>query len=87
MSEKLYPLLGDYHPALKPDDNTVVLNPHKGLNNFWAGDAALNLRQNGIETIVLYGKSACMCVESHARDAIENGFDVIIVADAAASPA
>jgi nicotinamidase-related amidase len=26
-----------------------------------------------------------MCVESHARDAIENGFDVIIVADATAA--
>ena len=30
----------DYHPELKPDDNTVVLNPHKGLSNFWTGDAA-----------------------------------------------
>jgi nicotinamidase-related amidase len=29
--------------------------------------------------------SANMCVESHARDAIENGFDVIIVADATAA--
>lgn len=26
-----------------------------------------------------------MCVESHARDAIENGFDVVIVADATAA--
>jgi len=75
----------DYHPDLKPDSNTVVLNPHKGLSNFWTGDAALNLRQYGIETIILYGMSANMCVESHARDAIENGFDVIIVADATAA--
>ena len=29
--------------------------------------------------------SANMCVESHARDAIENGFDVVIVADATAA--
>ncbi len=48
----------DYHPDLKPDSNTVVLNPHKGLSNFWTGDAALNLRQYGIETIILYGMSA-----------------------------
>jgi len=72
----------DYHPELKPDDNTIVMNPHKGLSNFWSGDAAIQLRQNGIETIILYGMSANMCVESHARDAIENGFDVVIVADA-----
>ena len=31
------------------------------------------------------GMSANMCVESHARDAIENGFDVIILADATAA--
>jgi nicotinamidase-related amidase len=29
--------------------------------------------------------SANMCIESHARDAIENGFDLIIVADATAA--
>ena len=75
----------DYHPELKPDSNTVVMNPHKGLSNFWSGDAAIQLRQYGIDTIILYGMSANMCVESHARDAIENGFDVIIIADATAA--
>lgn len=75
----------DFHPDLKPDENTVVLNPHKGLSNFWTGDAALQLRQYGIDTLIMTGMVANMCVESHARDAIENGFDLIIVADATAS--
>ncbi|NJL18295.1 MAG: cysteine hydrolase [Nitrospira sp.] len=75
----------DYHPELKPDENTVVMNPHKGLSNFWTGDAALQLRQYGIETLIMYGMAANMCVESHARDAVENGFDVIVVADAVAA--
>ena len=75
----------DYHPELKPDSNTVVMNPHKGLSNFWTGDAVIQLRQYGIETIILYGMSANMCIESHARDAIENGLDLIIVADATAA--
>jgi nicotinamidase-related amidase len=75
----------DYHPELKPDSNTVVMNPHKGLSNFWTGDAALQLRMFGIETLIMYGMSANMCVESHARDAIENGFELIIVADATAA--
>jgi len=75
----------DYHPELKPDSNTIVMNPHKGLSNFWSGDAAIQLRQYGIETIIMYGMSANMCVESHARDAIENGFDVILIADATAA--
>jgi nicotinamidase-related amidase len=74
----------EFHPKLKPDDNTIVMNPHKGLSNFWAGDAVIQLREYGIETIIMAGMSANLCVESHTRDAIENGFDVIIVADATA---
>jgi nicotinamidase-related amidase len=61
------------------------MNPHKGLSNFWSGDAAIQLRQYGIEIVIMYGMSANMCVESHARDAIENGFDLIILADATAA--
>lgn len=75
----------DFHPDLKPDDNTIVLNPHKGLSNLWTGDTALNLRMFGVEQVVLYGMSANMCVESHARDLIENGFELIILADATAA--
>ncbi|GJL75233.1 cysteine hydrolase family protein [Nitrosomonas sp.] len=75
----------DFHPDLKPDGNTIVLNPHKGLSNFWTGDAALQLRQYGVTTLIMTGMVANMCVESHARDAIENGFDLIIVADATAA--
>ena len=74
----------DFHPDMKPDDNTIVMNPHKGLSNFWTGDAALQLRQYGVKTLIVTGMSSNLCVESHTRDAIENGFDVIIVADATA---
>jgi nicotinamidase-related amidase len=72
-------------PGLEPDDNTIVMNPHKGLSNFCTGDAAIQLRQYGVKTLIMYGMSANMCVESHARDAIEHGFEVIIVADATAA--
>lgn len=73
-----------FHPDMKPDDNTIVMNPHKGLSNFWAGDAVIQLRMHDITTIILCGMSSNLCVESHGRDAIENGFEVIIVADATA---
>ncbi len=74
----------EFHPDMIPDDNTIVMNPHKGLSNFWTGDAALQLRQYGVQTIIMAGMSANLCVESHLRDAVENGFDVIIIADATA---
>jgi nicotinamidase-related amidase len=72
----------EFHPDLKPDENTHVLNPHKGLSNFQSGDAVLQLRQNGIKTIILAGMSANLCLEAHLRDAVENGFEVIVIADA-----
>ena len=74
----------EFHPEMIPDENTHVLNPHKGLSNFQSGDAVLQLRQYGITTIVLSGMSANLCVESHLRDAIENGFEVIVISDATA---
>lgn len=76
----------EFHPELEPDENTVVLAPHKGLSNFWTGDTALQLRQRGIQTILLAGMSANLCVESHLRDATENGFDVIVLRDATTGP-
>ena len=73
-----------FHPDMKPDDNTIVMNPHKGLSNFWAGDAVVQLQVHDITTLVMCGMSCNLCVESHTRDAAENGFEVIIVADATA---
>ena len=76
----------EFHPKLVPDENTFVLAPHKGLSNFWTGDANIQLRQRGIQTIILAGMSANLCVESHLRDAAEHGFDVIVVKDATTGP-
>ncbi|MEZ3118077.1 cysteine hydrolase family protein [Halobaculum sp. MBLA0147] len=75
----------DFVPELKPDDNTFVLSPHKQLSGFWSNDVGTQLRQRGIDTLVLAGMSANLCVESHLRDAVENGFEVITVTDATAA--
>jgi nicotinamidase-related amidase len=76
----------EFHPHLQPDENTIVLAPHKALSNFWTGDIAIQLRQRNLQTIILGGMSANLCVESHLRDAIEHGFDVIVVKDATTGP-
>jgi nicotinamidase-related amidase len=76
----------EFHPQLQPDENTIVLAPHKALSNFWTGDIAIQLRQRNLQTIILGGMSANLCVESHLRDAIEHGFDVIVVKDATTGP-
>lgn len=75
----------DWYPPLAPDKDTIIMNPHKGLSNFQTGDANIQLRMHGIDTLIMGGMAANMCVESHARDAIEHGFKVIIVSDATAA--
>ena len=73
-------------PALEPDEGTFILSPHKGLSGFWAADITIQFRQRHIETIILAGMSANLCVESHLRDAVENGFEVLVVKDATVGP-
>jgi len=75
----------DFVPELEPDDNTFVLSPHKQLSGFWSNDVQSQLRQRGVDTLVLAGMSANLCVESHLRDAVENGFEVLTVTDATAA--
>ncbi len=74
----------DWHSELKPDENTIVLSPHKGLSNFHTGDINTQLRQRDVKTLIIAGMSANLCVESHVRDAAEHAFNVITVKDATA---
>ncbi len=76
----------EFHPDLLPDDNTFLLAPHKTLSGFWTSDIGIQFRQRNIDTIILAGMSANLCVESHLRDAEENGFEVLAVADATTGP-
>jgi nicotinamidase-related amidase len=71
-------------PELAPRRDTIVLSPHKALSGFWANDVNIQLRQRDVQTVILAGMSANLCVESHLRDAAENGFDAIVVKDATA---
>jgi nicotinamidase-related amidase len=75
-----------FHPELEPGDDVIVLSPHKGLSGFWSADLALQLRQRDIQTLIVAGMAANLCLESHARDAVENGFDAHVVGDATAGP-
>ena len=76
----------EFMQELVPGPETIVLSPHKALSGFWANDITIQLRQRDVQTIILGGMAANLCVESHLRDAAENGFDVIVVKDAVAGP-
>ena len=49
-------------------------------------DLVLQLRKRKISKIILGGMLANMCVESHLRELLEQGFEVAVAKDATAGP-
>ena len=74
--------LAQYHPYIK-DDKTVITSPHK-VYGPETNDLVLQLRKRGIDKVILAGMSANLCVESHLRELLEQGFEVTVVKDATA---
>ena len=71
-----------YKPLIQ-DGKTVVVSPHK-VYGPETNDLVLQLRKRGIDKVVLAGMSANLCVESHLRELLEQGFEVVVVKDATA---
>lgn len=66
------------------DGQTVVTSPHKVFGPE-SNDLVLQLRKRGIDKVLLAGMSANLCVESHLRELLEQGFEVAVVSDATAA--
>ncbi|GJH14174.1 cysteine hydrolase [Caballeronia novacaledonica] len=67
------------------DGKTIVVSPHKVFGP-QTNDLVLQLRKRRIQQILLCGMIANLCVESHLRDLIEQGFEVTVISDATAGP-
>ena len=75
--------LARYKPYIQ-DGRTVVTSPHK-VYGPESNDLVLQLRKRGIDKIILAGMSANLCTESHMRELLEQGFEVLVVTDATAA--
>ncbi len=76
--------LDRYKPFIE-DGKTVVVDPHK----MWGpqtNDLVFQLRKRRVNKIILAGMLANLCVESHLRELLEQGFEVAVVKDATAAP-
>ena len=76
--------LDRYKPFIE-DGKTVVVGPHK----VWGpqtNDLVLQLRKRRIDKVILAGMLANLCVESHLRELLEQGFEIAVVKDATAGP-
>jgi nicotinamidase-related amidase len=78
----------DFLPELKPyivDNETIIASPHK-VYGPETNDLVLQLRKRDVSQILLAGMAANLCVESHLRELVEQGFEVAVVRDATAGP-
>ena len=76
----------DFMPEYKKyihDGKTIITSPHK-VYGPEQNDLVLQLRKNRIDQLILAGMSANLCVESHLRELLEQGFEVAVVKDAVA---
>lgn len=65
-------------------DNIILCNPHK-IYGPQTTDLNLQLRKYKITKVLMAGMSTNLCLESHTRDLLEEGFEVGVIADASAS--
>ncbi len=75
--------LDRYKPFIE-DSTTMVVSPHK-VYGPESNDLVLQLRKRNIGKVILAGMSANLCVESHMRELLEQGFEVAVVRDATAA--
>ncbi|MCC0049853.1 MAG: cysteine hydrolase [Rhodobiaceae bacterium] len=78
----------DFYTPYKPyihDGETIIAAPHK-MYGPESNDLVYQLRSRGIDTVILGGLVANLCVDSHMRALMENGFKVYVVKDAVGAP-
>ncbi len=76
--------LGQFKPYIE-DRKTIVVAPHRVFGPE-TNDLVLQLRKRKISKVILGGMLANMCVESHLRELLEQGFEVAVAKDATAAP-
>lgn len=72
-----------YKPYIE-NGRTIVTSPHKVFGPE-SNDLILQLRKADVSQVILAGMSANLCTESHLRELLEQGFEVVVVTDATAA--
>ena len=76
---------GQWHPDLAPGPQDIVASEHWGENGFAHTDLDQQLRQHGIDSIILAGMTAPGCVEGTGRNGMELAYSITLVRDATAA--
>ncbi len=76
---------GEWHPDFVPQPGDVIAKEHWSSSGFANTDLDFQLKQHGIQRVVLIGLLANTCLESTGKFAAELGYHVTLVRDATAA--
>ena len=76
---------GEWHPDFVPQAGDVIIKEHWAQSGFANTDLDQQLKQHGVEKVIVIGLLANTCIESTGRFAMELGYHVTLVTDATAA--
>lgn len=76
---------GEWHPDFAPQEGDVVVKEHWGASGFANTDLDQQLKQHGVQKVIVVGLLANTCIEGTSRFAMELGYHVTLVKDATAA--
>ena len=76
---------GEWHPDFVPQAGDIIIKEHWAQSGFANTDLDQQLKQHGVEKVILIGLVANTCIESTGRFAMELGYHVTLVTDATAA--
>jgi nicotinamidase-related amidase len=76
---------GEWHPDFVPQPSDVMIKEHWGSSGFANTDLDVQLKQHGVDRIILIGLLANTCLESTGKFGSELGYHVTLVCDATAA--
>ena len=74
-----------FHPEFGPRKGDVIVLEHWAQSGFANTDLDSQLKQRGIQKIILVGMVANTCIEATARLGMELGYHVTLIKDATAA--
>jgi len=76
---------GEFHPEFGPGEGDVIVLEHWAQSGFANTDLDSQLKQRGIQKIILIGMIANTCIEATARLGMELGYHITLIKDATAA--
>jgi nicotinamidase-related amidase len=76
---------GEWHPDFVPQAGDILIKEHWNSSGFANTDLDIQLRQHGIQKLILVGMLANTCLETTGKFGVELGYHVTLVRDATAA--